>query len=178
MMRGVFVSLVILWTGGLWAKPNAVVFLTDDQGWGDLSMSGNSNLSTPHLDSLAKDGASFDRFYVCPVCSPTRAEFLTGRHHARSGVYSTSAGGERMDLDETTIADLFKKAGYSTGHSGNGIMGCSFLSSSRPRVRLLLRFLLRALGALFRSLVGTQRRAGSGQRFLRGRFHERGDEFH
>ena len=106
-MRGVFVSLVILWTGGLWAKPNVVVFLTDDQGWGDLSMSGNSNLATPHLDSLAQDGASFDRFYVCPVCSPTRAEFLTGRHHVRSGVYSTSAGGERMDLDETTIADLF-----------------------------------------------------------------------
>ena len=83
--------------------PNVIVILTDDQGWGDLSLNGNTNLSTPHIDSLARDGAMFKRFYVCPVCSPTRAEFLTGRYHTRSGVYSTSAGGERMDLDETTI---------------------------------------------------------------------------
>jgi arylsulfatase A-like enzyme len=110
----------------LWAKPNVVVFLTDDQGWGDLSMNGNTNLSTPNVDSLARDGASFDRFYVCPVCSPTRAEFLTGRHHVRSGVYSTSAGGERMDLDETTVADLFQKAGYSTGAFGKWHNGMQF----------------------------------------------------
>ncbi|SVC36889.1 uncharacterized protein METZ01_LOCUS289743, partial [marine metagenome] len=100
------------------AKPNVVVFLTDDQGWGDLSLNGNVDLSTPNVDSLAEDGASFDRFYVCPVCSPTRAEFLTGRYHPRGGVYSTSAGGERLDLDETTIADLFKSAGYRTGAFG------------------------------------------------------------
>ena len=111
---------------GLFSKSNVVVFLTDDQGWGDLSLNGNTNLSTPHIDSLGKDGASFDRFYVCPVCSPTRAEFLTGRHHVRSGVYSTSAGGERMDLDETTIADLFKKAGYATGAFGKWHNGMQY----------------------------------------------------
>lgn len=61
------------------SKPNIVVILADDQGWGDLSLNGNSNLATPHIDSLATAGAVFDRFYVCPVCSPTRAEFLTGR---------------------------------------------------------------------------------------------------
>ena len=71
-------------------RPNVVVILTDDQGWGDLSINGNTNLDTPRIDSLAKEGISFDRFYVCAVCSPTRAEFLTGRYHARSGVYSTS----------------------------------------------------------------------------------------
>jgi hypothetical protein len=60
-------------------RPNVVVILTDDQGWGDLSASGNTNLKTPNVDSLARNGASFDRFFVCPVCSPTRAEFLTGR---------------------------------------------------------------------------------------------------
>ncbi len=59
-------------------RPNVVVIVTDDQGWGDLSFSGNRNLSTPNIDSLARQGVSFDRFYVCPVCSPTRAEFLTG----------------------------------------------------------------------------------------------------
>ena len=83
-------------------RPNIVVILTDDQGWGDLSLNGNRNLSTPNIDRLAEQGARFDRFFVCPVCSPTRAEFLTGRYHPRSGVFSTSAGGERMDLDERT----------------------------------------------------------------------------
>jgi arylsulfatase A-like enzyme len=126
MTRCAFIISACLFAVGLTAKPNVVVFLTDDQGWGDLSMNGNANLSTPNLDSLAKDGASFDRFYVCPVCSPTRAEFLTGRHHVRSGVYSTSAGGERMDLDETTIADLFKKAGYSTGAFGKWHNGMQY----------------------------------------------------
>ena len=107
-------------------RPNVLVFLSDDQGWGDLGSSGNVDLLTPNIDSLARDGASFDRFYVCPVCSPTRAEFLTGRHHARSGVFSTSAGGERMDLDETTIADLFKAAGYATGAFGKWHNGMQF----------------------------------------------------
>jgi len=99
-------------------RPDVVVILTDDQGWGDLSINGNTNLNTPNVDRLAKDGASFKWFYVCPVCSPTRAEFLTGRYSFRSGVHSTSTGGERMDLDETTIAQVFKKAGYATAVFG------------------------------------------------------------
>jgi len=107
-------------------RPNVVVILTDDQGWGDLSLNGNKNLSTPHVDSLAGDGASFDRFYVCPVCSPTRAEFLTGRYHPRSGVYSTSAGGERMNLDERTIAETFKAAGYATAAFGKWHNGMQY----------------------------------------------------
>lgn len=107
-------------------QPNVVVVLTDDQGWGDLSCNGNTNLSTPNIDSLARDGASFDRFFVCPVCSPTRAEFLTGRYHPRSGVYSTSAGGERMDLDETTIADVFQAAGYQTAAFGKWHNGMQY----------------------------------------------------
>ncbi len=108
------------------AKPNIVVVLTDDQGWGDLSLHGNKNLSTPNLDRLAKEGAQFDRFYVCPVCSPTRAEFLTGRYHQRGGVYSTSAGGERLNLDEHTIADTFKAAGYATGAFGKWHNGMQY----------------------------------------------------
>ncbi len=99
-------------------KPNVVVVLTDDQGWGDLGVSGNTNLSTPHVDSLARDGASFERFFVQPVCSPTRAELLTGRYHPRCGVFSTSAGGERLDLDESTIAETFAAAGYHTAAFG------------------------------------------------------------
>jgi len=91
------------------SQPNIVVILADDQGWGDLSANGNTNLSTPHIDSLARDGAQFERFFVCPVCSPTRAEFLTGRYHPRGGVWSTSTGGERLDLDERTIADRLSR---------------------------------------------------------------------
>jgi arylsulfatase A-like enzyme len=99
-------------------KPNVVVFLSDDQGWGDLSIHGNTNLSTPNIDSLAKNGALFERFFVCPVCSPTRAEFLTGRYHARGGVRGVSTGQERLDLDERTIADTFRAAGYATAAFG------------------------------------------------------------
>jgi arylsulfatase A-like enzyme len=106
--------------------PNVVVILTDDQGWGDLSVNGNKNLSTPNIDSLGRDGAAFERFFVCPVCSPTRAEFLTARYHPRSGVYSTSAGGERMNLDEMTIADTFKAAGYATAAFGKWHNGMQY----------------------------------------------------
>ncbi len=107
-------------------RPNVLVVLTDDQGWGDLSVNGNKNLDTPNIDSLARDGAMFDRFYVCPVCSPTRAEFLTGRYHPRGGVYSTSAGGERLNLDEKTIGDTFKAGGYRTGAFGKWHNGMQY----------------------------------------------------
>ncbi len=106
--------------------PNFVVVLADDQGWGDLSVQGNTNLSTPNIDSLARDGALLERFFVCPVCSPTRAEFLTGRYYPRGGVYGTSAGSERLNLDEKTIAETFKAGGYATGAFGkwhNGSQG-------------------------------------------------------
>ncbi|MEZ6060970.1 MAG: arylsulfatase [Planctomycetaceae bacterium] len=107
-------------------RPNVIVILTDDQGWGDLSLNGNRNLSTPNIDQLAADGARIDRFFVCPVCSPTRAEFLTGRYHPRGGVYSTSAGGERLDLDEKTIGDTFRAAGYRTAAFGKWHNGTQY----------------------------------------------------
>ena len=104
--------------GQLPERPNIILIVTDDQGWGDLGFNSNLNISTPNIDKLAEGGVVFDRFYVCPVCSPTRAELLTGRYHVRSGVYSTSRGGERLDLDETTVAEIFKKAGYATAAYG------------------------------------------------------------
>ena len=107
-------------------RPNVVVILSDDQGWGDLSLHGNCNLSTPSIDSLARDGARFERFYVSPVCSPTRAEFLTGRYHLRGGVRSTSGGSERLDLDETTIAEVFRDAGYATAAFGKWHNGMQY----------------------------------------------------
>ena len=107
-------------------KPNVVVILADDQGWGDLSLNGNTNLRTPHVDSLAKDGARFERFFVQPVCAPTRAEFLTGRWHPRGGVHGVSTGAERLDLDERTIAEAFKAAGYATGCFGKWHNGSQY----------------------------------------------------
>ena len=98
--------------------PNVVVILTDDQGWGDLSLHGNTNLSTPHIDGLARDGCRFENFYVCQVCAPTRAEFLTGRYYPKTGVSGVSRGQERLNADETTLADLFRSAGYATGCFG------------------------------------------------------------
>ncbi|MBI5799806.1 MAG: sulfatase-like hydrolase/transferase [Verrucomicrobia bacterium] len=100
------------------ARPNILIFLADDSGWGDYSFNGNSNIRTPNIDSLARGGAVLDRFYVCPVCAPTRAEFLTGRYHPRGGVRGVSTGLERLNVDEKTIADAFKAAGYVTGAFG------------------------------------------------------------
>ena len=107
-------------------KPNVVVILADDQGWGDLSVNGNTSLSTPNIDSLARDGALLERCFVCPVCSPTRAEFLTGRYHPRCGVYGVSTGGERLNLDEKTLAEAFKAAGYATGAFGKWHNGTQY----------------------------------------------------
>lgn len=116
------VSLLITFSlaisGAAAPRPNVLIFLTDDQGWGDLSVNGNTNLATPNIDSLAKEGATFENFYVCAVCAPTRAEFLTGRYHPRTGVSGVSTGEGRLNLDETTIADVFKSTGYATGAFG------------------------------------------------------------
>ncbi|MCA9120180.1 MAG: arylsulfatase [Planctomycetaceae bacterium] len=121
------VALALL-PGSLWGqplgvtptsrRPNVVVILADDQGWGDLSANGNTNLATPNIDSLARDGATLQHFYVCQVCAPTRAEFLTGRYHPRTGVSGVSRGEERLNYDEKTIADLFRASGYATGCFG------------------------------------------------------------
>src|SRR5512136_1913930 len=107
-------------------RPNIVIILADDQGWGDLSVHGNTNLATPKIDSLARDGALFERFYVCAVCAPTRAEFLTGRYHSRGGVRGVTSGVERLNLDEKTIADSFRAAGYATGAFGKWHNGTQY----------------------------------------------------
>jgi arylsulfatase A-like enzyme len=98
--------------------PNIIIILADDQGWGDLGFNGNKTGSTPNINKLSKEGIVLNRFFVSPVCSPTRAEFLTGRYHVRGSVSGTSSGFERLDLDESTIAEAFSKNGYATGIFG------------------------------------------------------------
>ena len=97
--------------------------LADDMGYDDMSLRGNTITSTPNLDKLAQDATSFENFYVHSVSAPTRASLLTGRHFLRTGVSGVHAGRDFMNLDEVTIAQAFKQAGYATGmwgkwHSG------------------------------------------------------------
>jgi arylsulfatase A-like enzyme len=99
-------------------RPNVVLILTDDQGWGDLSLHKNPYVQTPNLDKMAAAGASFERYYVSPLCAPTRASLLTGKYHLRTGVTSVTGGYERMRSEETTIAEAFKANGYATGAFG------------------------------------------------------------
>lgn len=106
--------------------PNVVLLLADDMGWGDLSNNGNIIVQTPTLDRMAARSLSFDRFYVCPLCAPTRAEILTGRYFLRTGVSSVSQGAENMRSEEVTVAEVFKKNGYSTGCFGKWHNGSYF----------------------------------------------------
>ncbi|MDN3203903.1 arylsulfatase [Algoriphagus sediminis] len=98
--------------------PNVILILTDDQGYGDLGVHGNDKIRTPNLDVLAHESVRFDRFYVSPLCAPTRASLLTGRYHLRTGTVTVSNGLETMDAEEYTLAELFKDNGYSTGIFG------------------------------------------------------------
>lgn len=120
MKRLFFLSLLILSCAQhlAAAKPNVAILLADDAGWGDYGHSGNEMVRTPQIDSIAAAGVSLDRFYVCPVCAPTRAEMLTGRYHPRGGVKGVSTGQERLNLDEHTLPEAFKAAGYATGCFG------------------------------------------------------------
>ena len=99
-------------------RPNVLLILTDDQGWGDVHSHGNDRLDTPNLDRLAASGARFDRFFVSPVCAPTRAALLTGRYGLRGGVHGVTRGRETMRSNEVTIAELLGGAGYATALFG------------------------------------------------------------
>jgi arylsulfatase A-like enzyme len=127
--------LVASWptSGNAAPAPNVIVILADDAGWGDFSFVGNTNLATPAIDSLARDGAVFERFFVQPVCAPTRAELLTGRYHPRSGVRGVSLGQERMAADERTLAEIFGDAGYATGCFGKWHNGTQWPHHPRAR---------------------------------------------
>ena len=70
-------------------RPNVILIMSDDQGYGDLSIHGNTHLQTPNMDRIAKEGVQFTQFQVCPVCSPTRASLMTGRYNYRTGVVDT-----------------------------------------------------------------------------------------
>lgn len=107
-------------------RPNVLLVITDDQGYGDLSLHGNPILKTPHIDSIARDGVQFTQFQVCPVCSPTRSSLMTGRYNYRTGVVDTFLGRSMMHSDETTMAELFANSGYRTGIFGKWHLGDNY----------------------------------------------------
>lgn len=112
------VMLCVTLTAQAARRPNILLILTDDQGFGDITSHGNPDVATPVLDQLANDGTRFDRFYVSPVCAPTRASLLTGRYALRTGVFDVTRGKETMAASELTLAEALKSAGYRTGAFG------------------------------------------------------------
>ena len=104
-------------------KPNIIFLLTDDQGYGDLSSHGNPILKTPSLDRLNAEGVRFEDFCVSPTCAPTRSALLTGRHEFKNGITHTILERERLTPKATTLAQVLKTAGYTTGIFGKWHLG-------------------------------------------------------
>jgi len=106
--------------------PNVVLIISDDQGWGDIGSHGNDKIETPVLDRLAEEGARFERFFVSPVCAPTRASLLTGRYYLRTGTHGVTRGAENMRPEEVTLGEVFQAAGYRTGCFGKWHNGAHY----------------------------------------------------
>jgi len=103
-------------------RPNVILMMADDLGWGCVGFNGGQVIKTPHLDRMAAEGVKFNRFYAAaPVCSPTRASCLTGRHPYRTGVFNANVGILRPE--ELTLAEILKEQGYATGHFGKWHLG-------------------------------------------------------
>lgn len=108
------------------SRPNIILIITDDQGYGDLSLHGNDKLQTPNIDSIGRGGVQFSQFHVNPVCSPTRASLMTGRHYYRTGVVDTFLGRSMMHSGEVTVAECLRDAGYRTGLFGKWHLGDNY----------------------------------------------------
>jgi len=107
-------------------KPNVILVMTDDQGYGDLACLGNKFIKTPTLDRLYKQSVHLRNFHVGPTCAPTRSALMTGRYCNRTGVWHTIGGRSLLRKDEVTLADVFKEGGYRTGIFGKWHLGDNY----------------------------------------------------
>ncbi len=116
-----------------WKKPNVVLVVTDDQGYGDLACHGNTDIDTPQMDRLYAESVRLTNFHVGPTCAPTRAGLMTGRYCNRTGVWHTVMGRSLLRRDEITLADVFASAGYRTGFFGKWHLGDNYPFTPRHR---------------------------------------------
>jgi len=107
-------------------RPNVVVIISDDQGYGDFGAMGNTIIETPNIDAMAERSVFWENFYVSPVCSPTRASLMTGRYNHRTYCVDTWLGRSMMHTDEVTIAEVLQDAGYATGIFGKWHLGDNY----------------------------------------------------
>src|SRR3954466_15242896 len=105
------------------ARPNVIIIMPDDIGYGDFACLGNPIVHTPSIDALWRESVRFTDFHVSPTCAPTRAALMTGRHEFKSGVTHTILERERLSLKATTLAQVLKSAGYATGIFGKWHLG-------------------------------------------------------
>ncbi len=114
-------------------QPNVVIVITDDQGYGDLSCTGNPVLKTPEIDQLYSESVRLADYHVAPTCSPTRCAFLTGHWTNRTGVWHTIMGRSMLRENEVTMGDVFNANGYATGMFGKWHLGDNY--PYRPEYR-------------------------------------------
>lgn len=119
------VSCGTLSTGGTDQRPNILIILTDDQGCGDVALHGNTDIVTDHMGKLARESVWLTAFTAQPVCAPSRACLMTGKHHLRTGVWGVHGGRDYLDLDVPTLADILAHEGYTTGFAGKWHLGKS-----------------------------------------------------
>lgn len=125
MKKWIAAELALLMVGGASAasKPNVIVILTDDQGYGDFSCYGNPILKTPNVDKLHEQSVRFTDFHVAPVCTPTRGQLMTGMDAMHNGAWSWAYGHEMVHPENKTIAEIFKENGYATAMYGKWHLG-------------------------------------------------------
>jgi arylsulfatase A-like enzyme len=123
----VLASILVIQGGTSEAKkPNVVIVITDDQGYGDLSCHGNPVLKTPNLDKLHEQSVRLKDYHVAPTCSPTRAALITGHWTNRTGVWHTIMGRSMLRANEVTIGQIFKDSGYQTAMIGKWHLGDNY----------------------------------------------------
>ncbi len=155
-MRSLLTNLLlVLPCAGLFAaqKPNIILVMTDDQGYGDLACHGNPIIQTPHIDAFYKQAVRFTDFHVSPTCAPTRSSLMTGRHEFKNGVTHTINERERMTQKAFTTAQLLKSAGYATGIFGKWHLGDE--AEYQPNKRGFDEVFIHGAGGIGQTYVGS-----------------------